>query len=375
MRSRLIIGLAGLAALAAPGGAAPQPCGGIAQISDPLLDGHHPNTDVAAAWFSEDAGRLQAVIRPNQAVWEPAHDDSEAAGFAMLYSVGGQIGYVRAEAPRAAPVRFDYGTWTAAGGFASAGATTGETSIGPGGAVTIDVPAATGAVPGAALVRPFVLTYDGGDTTGPHWVDRAPGGVTPAGTEFGADYVVGGCPAPGAPIDPTAPVVVTGVALSAPALRVGGGQTRVTGRIVPARGGVPVSLRLSAKRTILRRATTRADGTFTALVPIGETTRIRATAGGLGSQTRTVRVRATVRIALRRNADGSATVIGQTRPGLPGRVLWLGATAVTPSAVVNARGGGFTIRLRRPVPGRFQALFIPAANRAERGVSNTVVIR
>ena len=95
--------------------------------------------------------------------------------------------------------RFDYGTWTRAGGFVSGGSTTGETTTGPGGTVTIDVGQATGAVPGGTLARPFVLTYDGSDGVEPHWVDRAPGGVTPDGIEFGADYVVGeGRPAPGA---------------------------------------------------------------------------------------------------------------------------------------------------------------------------------
>ena len=364
-----------VAALPSPAPAAPQPCGGIAQISDPALDGHHSNTDVLAAWFSEEAGRLQAVIKPHTAVWEPIHDDSEAAGFAMLFSVGGQIRYVRAEAPRQSPARFDYGTWTRAGGFVSGGSTTGETTTGPGGTVTIDVGQATGAVPGVTLARPFVLTYDGSDGVEPHWVDRAPGGVTPDGIEFGADYVVGGCPAPGAVPDPSAPARITAVALRSPARLVGGGVARLSGRVVPPRAGVVVTLRMTARKATVRRVTTRTDGTFVARVPVTETTRVRATAGGLGSQTTTIRVFSTVRITVQRLRDGTALVVGQTRPALPGRVLWLGATSVTPSAVTTARGGTFAIRLRNPRRGRFQAVFIPPPARAERSTSNTVVIR
>ena len=84
-----------------------------------------------SAWFSEAAGRLQAVVQVQLSGWAPAHEDSDAAGFALLFERGGQTRYVRAEAPRApAPVRFDYGTWTRSGGFASAGATTGAAVAG-----------------------------------------------------------------------------------------------------------------------------------------------------------------------------------------------------------------------------------------------------
>ena len=93
--------------------------------------------------------------------WAPAHEDSDAAGFAVLFEVGGQARYVRVETPpRPGTIRYDYGTWTPAGGFVSAGATTGEVADGVATA-TIDVPAATGASAGVVLVRPFVMTYDG----------------------------------------------------------------------------------------------------------------------------------------------------------------------------------------------------------------------
>ena len=166
-------GVLAAAAVAAPAAAAPAPCGGVPQITDVAGDGHHGNTDVVSAWLSEDAGRLQAVIPPARRGGEPAHDDSDAAGFALLYTAGGQLRYVRGEAVRGAPVRFDHGTWSAAGGFASAGPVAG---LAEADALVIDVP---GVAAGTVLARPFVLTYDGGPATDPHWVDRAPGGTDP----------------------------------------------------------------------------------------------------------------------------------------------------------------------------------------------------
>ena len=118
----------------------PAPCG-EAQISDSSTDGHHANTNVLAAWLSEQSGRLQAVIKVNHAVWEPAHEDSQYASLAFLFQVGGQTRYVRAEAPRPPEaIKFDYGTWTGGGAFVSAGPSSGETVAGPGGTITIDVP-------------------------------------------------------------------------------------------------------------------------------------------------------------------------------------------------------------------------------------------
>ena len=96
-------GVLAAAAVAAPAAAAPAPCGGVPQITDVAGDGHHSTTDVVSAWLSEDAGRLQAVIRPRVAVWEPAHDDSDAAGFALLYTAGGRLRYVRGRPCAALP--------------------------------------------------------------------------------------------------------------------------------------------------------------------------------------------------------------------------------------------------------------------------------
>lgn len=379
-----VLGAALAGAMSTPAVAAPAACGGVPEVTDAIGDGHHPNTDVTAAWFSEQGG-LRAVIRPRTAVFGPVHEDSEAAGFALVFEVDGVRRYVRAEAPRTGAMRYDHGTWNGSG-FVSSGPTTGAVESGSGGAVIIDVP---GVPAGTRLSRPFALTYDGEDAPGVvHWVDRAPGGTSPAGTEFGADLVVGTCglaagggtpaPTPGAGGETGAGTMAPSpgsVALLAPRRVTGAKTVRVTGTVRPATGGVPVTLRLQAGRTTTRTTTTAGDGGFVLRVPIGETTKLRATAGGLDSQTLTVTVRSTVRVRVRRAKAGGVIVTGAVRPKLPGRVLWLRDGAFSPSATTTAKGGSFRLRLSRPRAGRYQAVFIPSGRRAERSTSNTGVIR
>ena len=365
-----------LLAAFAPGAAAqaPAPCGGQPQISDPTGDGHHNTTDVLSAWFSEANGRLQAVIKVQAGNWFPDHDAGPAQ-WALLFQVGGQTRYVRALATDTPPVAFDYGTWTS-GNFVTAGPTNGALVGGPGGTATLDVPGQTGAVAGALLANPFVLTYDADGL-----IDRAPGGVppNPGSTEYGADYIVGSCGAggggggggPGG----GGPAGVASVQVRAPAKRVGAGRVRVRGSIAPARGGVPVDLTIAARRRVVRRLTTRADGTFATSVRLSQTSRLRAEAGGIRSQTRTVKMFSRTRITVRRMRDGGVLVRGRVNPALPGRVLLLRTTAVKPSARTTARQGRFRFRLRNPRPGRYQAVFIPSKGRAERSTSNKGVIR
>ncbi len=350
------------------GAAPPAPCGGQPQITDATGDGHHINTDVTSAWYSEAAGRLQAVIQIRQAVWEPAHDDSVAAGFAFLFETGGQIRYVRAQAFRNAPVAYDYGTWTEGANFVSAGSTAGEVVAGAGGTVTIDVPAGTGAVPGGVLRNSFVLTYDG-VTTAPHWVDRAPGGVTPAGTEYGADFVVGACGSGGGGN------AVAAVRLKAPSKRVGTGRVRVRGSVVPARAGVTVDLTATGGGKSTRRVKTSANGSYSARIRLKQTTRIRAAAGGIRSQTLTVTMVSRTRIKIKNLKAGGAIIRGTTSPAVRGRVLLLRAGEIRSTAKTVARKGRFKFRLENPPRGRYQAVFIPSGGRAERSTSNKGVVR
>lgn len=363
LRLAAVGALALIAALPGTARAAPPACnnwvGGI-QIPDASGDGHHPGTDVLAAWWSESSGHLQAVIQVRAGIFVAEHDDAEVngSGFVLVYSQGGVTRYVRASAPAidhaSDPVAFDYGVYTSPGGFASSGATTGtvERSTGPG-TVLVDVP---GAAAGDLLSRSFVITYDGINGGVPTWVDHAPGGEDPAEASFGADYIAGACGAT-ASLDLSAPSNVTGRR-----------TVTVTGRVLPARAGVSVVLTRSPGTPLT--LTSAADGAFSARVPIGETTRLRAAAAGIASRELTLTMHAKVRIKVR-----GRVVTGTVDPKLPGRVLWLRSNAVTPSARTTARNGRFRLVLKHPRRGRYQAVFIPSGKRAERAISNTGVIR
>jgi hypothetical protein len=349
------------------GAAAPAPCG-APQISDVAGDGHHINTDVVSAWLSEQSGHLQAVIKVNQAVWEPAHEDSQYASLAFLFDVGGQTRFVRAEAPRPPePIKYDYGIWTGGGGFLVGGPSAGVAVPGNGGTITIDVPPETSAIPGAVLTHLLVLTWDG-FTAEPHWVDRAPGGVTPAGTEYGADYRVGPCGG-------TSGLSVSSVQLRARSKLTGGGKVAVKGNIAPSRGGVAVDLTAKTRRSVVHKLTTQADGSFTKTIPVSETTELRAVAGGISSQTRTVTVKSRVRIKVRRLKGGGVIVRGTVRPRVPGKVQLIRTTSYKPSASKRPRKGRFTFRFKHLKRGTYQAVFIPSKGRAERATSNKGAVR
>jgi hypothetical protein len=374
--------------------ATPPPCGGVAQISDPSGDGHHENTDVLSAWFSEQSGHLQAVIKVTTGDWRPMHVDSDAAGWAMLFDAGGQTRFVRVEALKSGVIQYDYGTWTLTGGFLGAAATTGEVVNGSGEAATIDVPAETGAVPGALLARPFVLTYEhAAPSPNPHWVDRAPGGTTPGEAVFGADFLVGSClPAPppaaggGPPGDGTqgaatgipAPTT-TAVVLEAPARLVGAGRVHARGHVVPARAGVTVQVtakaRGSAKPPVVRYVRTLADGSYSVRMPVSESSTISAVGEGINAQTQVITVQSTIRMTARRLRGGKTVVSGLVSPLLPGRVLLLRTNAATPSATTRAGHGHYRFTARRYLRGRYEAVFIPYGDRAERSTSASGVIR
>ena len=356
--------------------AAPQPCGGVPQITDLSGDGHHSSSDVLAAWFSEEGGRLTATIKVRSGTWEPEHEDAEenGSGFAMVFSAGGRLNYVRARAwPHGEkPISYDYGTFAQGSWFTSVGSTSGEAVRAAfGGTVTIDVPEATGAVPGATLAGPFVLTYDGITAGLPDWVDQAPGGTEPTDSARGADYVVGSCNA--------ASGKTVAVQLSAPASLRGAGKARIAGKVVPARAGVAVDLSRRGKvgGNQVLHLTSAADGSFAATVPVREVTRLSALAEGISSQTLTIDVRSRTRIHARRLPSGATVISGRVDPGLPGRLLLLAVNEVRPSATRMAHGGRFRFRLGsgRLAPGGYQVVYIPARARAERSTSNTVRVR
>lgn len=356
--------------------AVPQPCGGVPQVSDVDGDGHHKRTDVLSAWFSEEAGRLQAAIEVHSPVWKPEHEDAElnGSGFAMIYGVGGQSFYVRARAwPSAgAPVvEYDYGTFANGSWFSTLGPTTGAIADeSAGGAVTIDVPAATGAVAGALLTDPYVLTYDGITVGNPDWVDQAPGGTPPNNPARGADYVVGSCGARG-------PGGVSAVQLSAPQRVVGARTVTVSGKVVPAQAGIAVELISSGRGSKVTKLATDAGGAFSARLTVREATELRAVAGGIGSQTVTVAMKSKVTLKAHKRRSGAIRLTGRLDPALPGRVLLLPAGEIEPVRTKKTGGKRFALGFApgRLAPGRYQVVYIPKAGLAARSTSNAIRIR
>src|SRR4051794_1443236 len=157
-----------LAAIPVSAGAVPPaPCHNAPQITDAGGDGHHPGTDVLAAWWSEASGHLQLTIQVRTGIWLAEHDDAEinGSGFMAQFFAGDRIWFLRARTPaqnRAQdPVVYDWGVVTTDSGLEILGATTGVTEPGAGGTVTLDVPAAMGITAGTKLMYFAVKTYDG----------------------------------------------------------------------------------------------------------------------------------------------------------------------------------------------------------------------
>jgi hypothetical protein len=397
MRLLTLAGVASLAVsqvlVASVAAAAPPPCENTPQITDASGDGHHSPTDVTAAWFSEAAGPLQVVIQVRAGTWVPEHDDADTngAGYAFVFDAGGATRYVRALAAANGTVTYDYGTYAGPGAFSSAGATTGSVAYGTGGTVTLDVPSALGVVSGAVLANPYVVTYDGIVSGSPTWVDHAPGGVAPGDIARGADYTVGSCTpgstgggpgggptGPAGPGGPGGTAQTTAVLLKGPSRLTGAGDATLTGKVTPARAGLPVTVtRTAGKRSAVSQTSTLADGTFKLVVPVAEVTTVRAEAGGLRSQSLVIGVRSKVRIRFRRSRTGAVAITGTYSPSLPGRAQLIATDAVRPRASRSVSGGTFTLRfakgkLRR---GRYQVVFIPSKARAERSTSNTISVK
>jgi hypothetical protein len=139
---------------------------------------------------------------------------------------------------------------------------------------------------------------------------------------------------------------------------------------------VPVAVVTTARgRSRTVRTTTRATGAWAVRVPVSETSTVKATVEGVGSQTATVTVRSTARITRVLRRGRRVVVTGRVSPRLPGRVLLLRTDAVRPTKTVRARSGRFTVALTSPKRGRYQVVFVPTGERAERSTSNTKSIR
>ncbi len=375
IRARVwVAGLVSVAVVAglAPAATAPSPCGGAAQVADPVGDGHHRNSDVTGAWISGAAGRLQAVIRLRTGMWSPAHDDSEVLGIAMVYDLDGVTRYVRARVGRSGSASYDAGTWSATGYFTSTGSTTGalanDQGEGSAGTVTIDLPGDPPVRADTVIRGPWVITYDGDDGGAPHWVDRAPGGTGPQESAVGADVQAGAC------LGFARGDAITGVSLEAPASRRGAGRVALQGFVAGAPGATPVTITITGARSVSTVSVTSGpDGTFTASPRIGEAVSVRASAGGFASGSRSIRMRSSV-LAPRVIVAGARARI-RTDPPLPGRVLALRPGDFRPLSAGPARAGRATLALPAATRGRLQFVFIPAGARAERATSRTIIIR
>ena len=158
-----------------------------------------------------------------------------------------------------------------------------ESETGANGTVTIDVPGRSR--PARALIgAPFVITWDGINGSDATWVDHAPGGALP--TDSAAAPTTSSAPATPAPPPPGTRGHRRPPSSSARPRHVTGRKTvTVTGKVLPARAGVPVTLTRTANKKTADDAasTSAADGTFTRASSIGETSDLRAVAESIGS--------------------------------------------------------------------------------------------
>ena len=280
-------------------------CGGVAQISDERGDGHHPNSDVARRWFSEAGRALQAVIQTSfgELGARPRGLRSRRLRDAVRRRRADALRPPRHAPARRRAARLRLRDVDQATGFVSAGATTGEVVAGvarqrhdrrPGRDRRRRRGAARAAVrhdlrrrlrARAALGRPCARRRERGHPERSRVRRRLRRRIVPAAGGGGPATGGGGTPA-------VAVVTTTAVVLDAPKRLVGGGKLRASGRVVPARGGVPVRLTLKPRRkstaAIVRTRRTRADGTYAYDFQAVETSLVDAVAEGVNAQTRTV---------------------------------------------------------------------------------------
>lgn len=355
----------------------PAACDPAVVIPDSEIDGHHQPTDVLRAWLSEeDGGNLQAVIEVDLGNWDAEHDEEQiVAGYVFLFTVNGVTRFVRLSSDVNFEATYDYGTYTFPNTFESDGPTTGRREPEPmipqhngNGTAVIDVPT-TVANDGDLLTDVYVLTYDGivgGPHNPPTWVDHAPGGERPvneATDPRGPSFLVGDC---------------AGVRLKAPGTITGSRRVTISGRLIPTEDDVPVEITREAPNATFN-TTTAADGTFSIQILVRETTDVeavaQATAGQIGSLTRTIRVRSKVTITAKHLRSGKVKIKGVTRPALPGRVQLFKTTAFFPRASKQIGGGMFSFSPVDLRPGRYEVIYTPRNGRAVRDISNKVRAR
>ena len=369
-----LIASAVLTVLAVPAGGnvalvPPEECDPGVVINDPVGDGHHRPTDVTAGWLSEANGNLQAVIQVELGNWDAEHDESQVvAGYVFLFTKNGITRFVRLSVDEFFDDTYDYGTYNPANAvdpFTKDGDTTGsiEPLVGtpnPGtGTAIINVPTSV-ANDTDLLTNNFMLTYDGLLGAGPTWVDVAPGGDLPNEAQPGPSFTVGSC---------------TAVSIMGPASVKGAKTVNISGHVEPEADDTPVTITRQGLTTLVTTTQTDEHGAYSVQVPVRETTKIRATANGIDSQTRTITVRSTVKISAVRLRNGKTRITGVTGPWLPGRVQLIKTTAFSPAASKQIAGGKFSFPARRLSPGRWQVIYTPSGGRAVRSISPAVRVR
>ena len=319
--------------------APPAPCNNAPQITDANGDGHHPATDVLAAWFSEAAGHLQAVIQVRAGTWVAEHDDAEVngSGYALVFTRERRRRGTSAPprrrpiARRPGPLRLRHlharrrlrqrrrddrrgrgrdgrhGDDRRPGGIGgrhgagwptrSSSPTTGSTAACRPGSTTR--PAATARRHARRRRLPRRLLRRGG-RAGPPDADR-----------------------------PGRDAITRRAAVRAQARSPAAGRSRSPARSLPARAGVAVTLDPRGAQDGHHAASRPPPTAASRLrVAVGETTRLRAVADGdrLGELTVTARSpRSGSRSATARTARPSSPA--RSTPKLPGRVLWLRTNA------------------------------------------------
>ena len=169
---------------------------------------------------------------------------------------------------------------------------------------------------------------------------------------------------------------MTSVQLRARSKLVGGGSVPVSGSVAPARGGVPVELSAKTRSSVVKRLTTKADGTFATSIPVKETT--RAPCRRRGHRLTDTQGR---RVVEGPDQGQASAARSRAHPGdgaseaARDECCLLRTTSAVPAARTVARKGRFSFRFKNLRRGRYQAVFIPSKGRAERATSNKGVIR